>query len=773
MTTVRDAIESLRITDTDDGVVVLACYETGQEAQPQHRYLDEIGSREVDSFHTLYVASGLFRAGAIVNNRGRKNANVTRVNWLVLDCDLKDYLGIDDAAILWELDQRDLDDMVAGQAASIIDTLRTIGIPAHRVIYSGYGTTVHVCLHHGDRERDDIPALHKRLVAHVNAVVGYQACDPQASDGGARITRVPGSQNNKGAISRHVRILAEDRITPAIGVSSLTTLLSSQPSPASSLRRVVTTDRTMPDDMEADIISAVAPYWTLGHKHSLSLYLSAMLAKAGVEEAQAMRIITALSADDEKPWDRRKSVADTYNTVRAGHDARGYYGLRDCIPESTVTYIDTRLQQVRQATKPANVLTFGGKPVDQPKQKNADDVITSVDPTPIPDACYAGWLGEYVEMMLPLCEAPPQFHLASAMGLAGATFGRRLGVRYVSKTIYANQYFMLIGVAGDSKKDTAIELALELPDRRGSMGPAHRPFEILTDVGSAEGLIGQLSATPNLMLYITEYERLSQNAKRKSTSTIIPTLTTAWNAPNVMQTGTREETNLQAKLPTLSILAAVQPDILTEQMTPAEMSSGFASRWLYVPGKPNAILPDPPDIDEKAANRLYLNIAQQADAYGRVGDTGKTVLNLSASSKQRWHDWYHLDHERKSRLNEIEAAVASRLAVHIRKIALIYAGIEGATSIELNHLESAIAFVEWCWEHTFQLMQTWGTSFWGQIEERIKLVLKRGGPMPRRTLQIKCSNRKWGAREFAQVLDAMIRNGTVDIDVEGHHALAA
>src|SRR5690606_5231696 len=97
----------------------------------------------------------------------------------------------------------------------------------------------------------------------------------------------------------------------------------------------------------------------------------------------------------------------------------------------------------------------------------------------------------------------------------------------------------------------------------------------------------------------------------------------------------------------------------------------------------------------------------------------------------------------------------------------------GATVIDIQHLEPAIAFVEWCWTHTLQLMQTWGTTYWGQIEERIKVVLRRGGPMPRRTLHQRCSNRKWGAREFTQVLDAMIKAGAVDVDPEGNHALVA
>lgn len=775
MTTIRDAVAALHLHDADDGVAVLAVYTDPDQGVPDHHYLDDIGDQDVTAYRAVYVASGLFRPGSIAGNRGRTNDNCTKVEWLTLDADLKDYVGID-AEALWELDQADLDDMVTGQARVLTDILGRLGVPVHRIVYTGYGICIHVRIRDGAGDAVPLlPSLHKALIRKVNAMAGDRLVDPQASDAGARITRVPGSLNTKGAVPREVRIMVEDRLTPAVTPAALATLVGDEARDRAPVRPLLTTDKTMPGDMEAEIVAAVAPHWTLGQKHSLSLALAGMLAKAGVEEAQALRIVEALSADDTKPWDRRKSVADSYARVRAGLDTRGYHGLLDYLPQPTVAFIDERLQQVRQASKPGAVVTFGGRGLQlaDAASHTDPDAVHDLEPAPIPDVCLQGWLARYVEMMLPLTEAPESFHLGAAMSLAGATFGRRLGAKYISKALYANQYIMLIGVAGDSRKDTAIEFAIDLPSRHGPMGPAHRPFEIATDIGSAEGLIGMLSKSANLLLYITEYERLSQNAKRKSTSTIIPTLTAAWNAPNVLQTGTREETNLQAKLPTLSVIAAVQPEILTNEMTANEMNSGYASRWLFVPGRSDRVIPDPPDIDERAAHNLYVEIGKRADGYGHASAAGSMVLDLSSDARERWHEWYIADRRRKERMPDLEAAVASRLAVHIRKVALLYAGLDGAREIELRHLESGIAFVEWSWSHTQQLMQTWGATFWTQIEERIQAVLRKRGPMKRRDLTNQCRNRKWGSREFAQVLEAMIRNGTVAVDLEGNHAMAA
>jgi hypothetical protein len=115
----------------------------------------------------------------------------------------------------------------------------------------------------------------------------------------------------------------------------------------------------------------------------------------------------------------------------------------------------------------------------------------------------------------------------------------------------------------------------------------------------------------------------------------------------------------------------------------------------------------------------------------------------------------------------------SRIGVHIRKCALLYAVGDGEReAIQLKHLESAIAFVEWSWIHTRQLMKSWGVAPLNALEVKIEAVLKQYGPMKRRELQNKTRSRKWGAQDFSRTIEAMVRNGTIEVDPEGHHGLA-
>jgi hypothetical protein len=391
-------------------------------------------------------------------------------------------------------------------------------------------------------------------------------------------------------------------------------------------------------------------------------------------------------------------------------------------------------------------------------------VVSDLTIEPIPAICYRGWVGEYVSMMLPLSEAPESFHLGAGLALMGATAGRRVNAKYVSKPLHGNIFMMLVGLAGESRKDTAIEFAINLPHHQAGMAWNDAPFRIATDIGSAEGLVKILSDQPNTWLYITEYQRLSRQGKRQSTGTIFSMMISAWNTPPALQNNVKGSP-LTAKLPYLSAIAAVQPKILAEEMSPEDLESGFASRWLFVPGEGRDPIAYPPNINSSEAFNLYAELLRTMGSYERNA-AEVTTLSLTDPAVNRWSDWYHADRNRKVQ-NEDEASIRSRLAVHIQKLALLYAASSGAKAIDTDHLDPAIAFVEWSWKHTQQMMKTWGVPVFNQIETRIEHVFKERGPMRRRVLQGYVRGRKFGAREFAQVLDAMLKNGTVEIDENG------
>lgn len=781
MTSIGNVATHIGLTERPGERAILMAVINGKV---RHAYLGDALNVDVETAEALYAASGLFRDGSLTGNRGRSEENLTRVVWLPFDADLLDYMGCapgsDEAAKsarsalqaeLGAMPDDELFKLIGALRADLEETFAALHIPIHRLDYTGYGLCAYVYIDEADQTRiQDARIAHKRLVEAINQHFGDRLVDPQCSDAGTRVTRLPETYNRKGTIRRLVQTLV-------VNTGATCPLGHNPAAPRPMARAIASTGDGMSADDAAALIAAVAPSWSLGQRHAVALAVAGMLAKAGIPENQAVQIIEALSHTDGDVWTQAiTEVHTTYRRARQGSPVAGFTQLQALIPSTALVFIDQLLDRYRQSTTAtAGAVSIGMFEIiggDQSKAGKTND-SDKLDLMPFglqapPEVCFSGWFKSYVDLVEPLCEAPSVFHLASGLALASGTFGRSVCARYVSKNIYGNTYIMLVGPAGTSRKDTAIEMALDIPNHRGpglhALNINTAPFKQLTDVGSAEGLINVLSKTPNSLLYITEYQRLVRNAKRQSTSSIFPLLTAAWNAPRILENITKGNP-LEAKFPYLSIVAAVQPGILAQEMQQEDIESGYATRWLFVPGDGKQDgLPEPDDIDENTAWKLYRTLLDIRKHY--EAENGETRLSLSARAKERWIDWYQVDRKRDVD-NEDEASMRSRLGIHVRKIALLYAATDGASVIDLQHLDPAIAFVEWCWNNTRVLMRGWGVSVWNQIENRIEKVLREHGAIMRKDLAYKCRGRRWSAREFSMVLDSMIKNGTVLSDAIG------
>lgn len=756
MTTYRQAIEETGAIATPGTDLVIAMLPNG--GRIRHYVATNLAEQIIDETTNVYLASGTFEAGTVNEHGGRSETNLRSILWLPFDADLADYTTLN-AAYLHSLPQTEIDTMITAQREDLERVFREVGMRIHRLDYTGYGLCAYLYIEAVEQSQvDTVRSAHKALIKRINDHAGFRLVDPQVSDAGTRITRLPGTMNTKNPdLPRRVTTLARSSgQSVTLDQLRFAERRASEPPKTPGLPE----SKELPASVAHELVDAIKPHWTLGQKHATALALAGMLAKSGVPEAQALAIIEALSVDDDKPWDRQRCVHDTYTRLRSGVDTRGYSALQDLLPATVMQFVSTKLDRFRDAT----TFTFGPTPSNSPAGGATASFVTDLKIEPIPDVCYRGWVGNYVEMMLPLSEAPESFHLGAGLALMGATAGRRVSAEYVSRPLYGNLFMMLVGLAGESRKDTAIEFAINLPHKQTKTAWNDPPFKIASDIGSAEGLVKILSEQPNTWLYITEYQRLSRQGKRQSTGTIFSMMISAWNTPPALENNTKGEP-LVAKLPYLSAIAAVQPKILAEEMTPEDLESGFASRWLYVPGEGRDPIPYPPNIDAHEAFSLYAELCRTMAIYEK-NHFGATILKMTQPAIDHWTAWYMADRRRKIQ-NEDEASIRSRLSVHIQKLALLYAASAGAMEIDIEHLEPAIAFVEWSWRHTQQMMKNWGSTIDNQIETRIERVLTDRGPMKRRILQGYVRGRKFGTKDFGMVLDSMIKNGTVEQDPEG------
>jgi hypothetical protein len=753
---IADVIAELGVVPRDGEDVVLTVIRNG--GTPENFTLDECAAWPLEQDGNVYLASGLFRHGSVRRKEGRKGANVARVLWLPFDADLKDYLDVPAAEVL-ALDEAEVPPLIERQRVDLEEAFGRLGLPVHRLDFTGHGLCAYVYLDDAaGLAVDRVPDVHKAIIKRVNDLVGFRLVDPEVSDAGSRITRLPGTLNRKAhdaglGPARQTKTLS---FTPGMASAVLLGQIARGEAQAPPPTRVIPDHgKRLDDDAVGRIVSAVAPHWTLGQKHAVSLALSGMLAKAGVPEEQALAIVERLSAGDAKPWDRARSVRDSYNRVRSGLDIKGFYGLRDYLPAEAIEYVDGVLKPLREATS-THRLVYDPSEIRDAK---IEELFTA----PGSDVYY-GWFREYAELMAPTSEAPDQYHLASGLVMTGALIGRRVAMEWFSESLYTNLYAVLIGRTGRSRKDTAIKRALQVTQRPQNERIVNPTFDIARDVSSAEGLIQVLQKKPNTLIYLTELTAMLRNARRKGTSTILDRLIEAWDTPEILQ-NLSKLAPVQAAKPYLSILAATQPSRLADNMTDEDIQSGFANRWLYVVGKGKEPMSRAPSLDWKAAWSLYLRLFDAITSYPEG-----TVLCLSDEAGLAWDAWYSRMLAEEGR-DESEDDMRARHPNLAMKVALIYAISDRARAIEARHLEAALALVDWMWRNVRELMRVWGVGVDGQIAERILTLLKKG-PMKRRELQMYTRGRKWGPREFAAVFEAMQRNGTIEADAAGVFALA-
>lgn len=505
----------------------------------------------------------------------------------------------------------------------------------------------------------------------------------------------------------------------------------------------------------AAIVAALAPSRVPGQMHDVDLAIAGILAKNGVPEQQALAIVGRLSGDEPKAL---AAVRDSYRRGAAGITLKGYQGLRDLLPAEALPIIDGILSRHWQAQQPRIVTPGRTRKLVAGKGAMAAVEIDRFPPPP-PEV-YHGWFGGYLELVSETTEAPDQFHLASAMTIIGAWAGRTVHTRLASGKVYPNNYTVLVGNSSESKKDTAIkrawEMALDPPWARERAAP---PYVERSGVASAESFIKGLSIQSNVIIRMSEFSELLANARRKGTATILTMLMKAWDNPPQLSNDSLTNAAL-ALNPSVSILAGTQPDVLAGDLIDTDISSGFANRIMFIPGTGKGPNPWPAEVDERRLHEHWVRVRRNLQAY--KGGDEYLPIHRTPAVEALWSHFYLTPRGETA----AERTMSQRHQVMVLKIALIYAMTDCAKQIEQEHLERAIAFVDWMWGCVRQMMGSWATSTDNRLAKRITDVLTRTGPIKRRDLQRKTSDPRWSPNDFARMVRSMLENQTLAIDPE-------
>jgi len=723
-------------------------------AKPRNYLPAEFG-KATTADRDWYVSGGRFAPGKVTPYEGRTRENLLGVGLLSFDFDLAPFLD-EDPATVYAMPTATLKTLAGAMRLQVERIAAEIGLTLHVIAYTGHGLLGVVRV--GDHDTDALPtivAAYKGIVDRINEVAGEAFADPAVSDAGTRLIRLPGTYNVKGCEPRLVEILHEQ--PGALSVTDLVAIGGG----ASSSPRVLTAQEPPEGELSptlfAELVDLIRPYWKQPHRNDLAQGVPAAFVKAGVRESQADAFLEAM-APDEEMHNRRINFARAYSRHARGLEVTGYYRLRDVLPAEVLARFDAILDGVRQSqgVKLRVGSGSGGR----------RDRAESFRATPFPaEAWYPGWFTEYRDLVAPLTEAPPQYHLGASLAIVSATIGRKAALEF-GGPMYPSLYALLIGPSGSARKDTAIKFAQSLPGLLEAASPgtiAVPSFAIQTDISSAEALVSMLNETPTLLLKLSEINALLANAQRKGTRTLLDKLIEAFDVPAVLQIQSiraRSEKAAAAAAPFLAIIAAAQPGRFGDMITDEDIHSGFLNRWIVFPGVGGESRPYVGNLDTTAAAALYRRLKASVSRY-----EGRRPLHLDAEAQSLNAEWYRRLRASMGR-DEAEDAMRQRHQAIALKVALIYAVVDESDVVRADHLRAAIALVEWSWENVRTYMRLWGVSTTHKLERRILDVLEQTGPISRRELQQKTHSRQWNAIEFGRVLTAMLANGTIGLDKE-------
>jgi hypothetical protein len=165
----------------------------------------------------------------------------------------------------------------------------------------------------------------------------------------------------------------------------------------------------------------------------------------------------------------------------------------------------------------------------------------------------------------------------------------------------------------------------------------------------------------------------------------------------------------------ISIVCHITQEDLDKHLTDTDMANGFGNRFLWFGIRSTKLLPHlkpiPASVFEPFTKRLR-----------SLHHKGERYVPLAARANERWDSIYR---ELSIDSPGLAGAMIARGSTMVMRLALIYALLDGAKSIDVPHLEAALVVWRYC-EASARLL--FANKQGSSVAERI-LQLLRSGPM--------------------------------------------
>ncbi|WP_421903405.1 bifunctional DNA primase/polymerase [Maridesulfovibrio sp.] len=326
---------------------------------------------------------------------------------------------------------------------------------------------------------------------------------------------------------------------------------------------------------------------------------------------------------------------------------------------------------------------------------------------PIPDkAVFYGFAGEFAEFAVEKSEADPIAVLATFLCRFGVEVGQSPHM-FAGEKQYSRINAVLVGQSSKARKGTSSIPIRELfafnekewVSAQTSQGPlssgeglihAIRDPELKYHVDKSTGVGEQITMDPGVddkRLFILDQEFAGALACTKregnTLSTIVRTLFDGGTIEPLTKTSKLVATN-----PHVAITTHITLQELHARLDRVEIFNGFANRFLWLCVRRTKLIPFPEPLDSQHVRSFQKKLHSLLESSKVCSQ-----MDFDPEAKAEWGNIYPLLAKERA---DLLGSVLNRSEAYVRRIALIYALLDGSDSVRLPHLKAALALWDYC-----------------------------------------------------------------------------
>lgn len=407
------------------------------------------------------------------------------------------------------------------------------------------------------------------------------------------------------------------------------------------------------------------------------------------------------------------------------------------------------------------------------KYENEEYSIPKLD-----QKAYYGILGKIITLIKNETEASPEAMLFQGLVILGNLMNRKFYRAVSGSRIYSNVFTVIVGKTSKARKGTSFKDISYIFKRVWEKGFENR---IKRGVSSGEGIIwiirdpeieeitnkkGKIekkvldkgTTEKEIILFEEEFSKLIKVSKRES-NTVSEVLRVAFDS-NDLQSISKEQP-AKATAPLVSLIGHITKEEFIHVHNDVDKSNGLFNRILWCHSERSNVIPLPKNFEDIDFSQIEITLNNLKKF---INESEETCVEFSDDGKEIWEIFYK---QYAYSPDENNASIKGRTETYILKIATILAVSDTSTIIRAEHIEAAIAIVDYSnkvIDHVFGISSTNGSN-----ELKIINFLKNNGGIAQRSLiQKKIYNNKLKAETLNQVRDQLEMTGSILIETSNN-----